>query len=757
MLTAAGLSDTSRPGTINPFVTKPPHHAFGGVSFTLSYFVAQSGAVQPQLRAFINLTTWGRQLTSSSQLSMWYYNNLQASWIHCAGESHFSPATMQYNPFLTACVSGWPRDAVRQFAMFVDESSTPFASVEGAIASTLGNAIVQNPTLRTLSDPGLTAAVHSLNEHVYDAIPQVLGLFAKRRNETHFTSERTLQFVGDNISLTVAVARIGQLQGQTYEAFSASSTEKVEVALPRANDWVYSGSALADLTLGIVLMENPVLDEDALVAEQLYSNRVVTVLLQELSAAHTSASVPVAINTSSFVNVSFTERSALAYPVGGVSRQCVVLDDTLFGQFVEDTTVVTYAGSPFAVQTQCGFRTSRTVAYRQLIPTTTTTVSTTTTTQSETINTAAPTMSTSTYVSTENQDAVVFLQQQSVKVTASDAKHLSWIVVYIVFLVLTFVAFFERKRYIQKYVDYERNISDAGLVSRIPMATERDLLTDPIKGCFKQLCCLRCPVILARLCVVRHALSAMLCFRCQCCSTTVYPDRMSRIAYVVLVVFLGMGICATFPLLDDTDDYHLPRSWVDDVVGALGISIASHDQRTRVIDGNETTVYVTTMERTIVNTRIVVNGLADGVWACVFMLPFIFLTSYALNKRSAYVDVIRILAPIRYRATHPAAFKLMKLRGIPVQYWVDRARGEDTDVVVTKTEIRVQPKGDVVVRGFGGVSNSTARAISSKPPDSGRSAFTPSDFFESGYLAIDPNPDDAADDAVPRTSTRVLN
>eukprot|EP00041_Stephanoeca_diplocostata_P036283 m.1316804 g.1316804 ORF g.1316804 m.1316804 type:complete len:1311 (-) comp24838_c0_seq4:118-4050(-) len=757
VLAVSGLSDSSHPNTVNPFVVKPPNHAFGGVSFTLSYFAAQSGAVQPQLRAYLNLSSWGRhQLTSSSQLSVWYYSPARSTWVHCAGESYFSPSTMQYDPFLTACVSGWPRDVVRQFAMFIDESNMPFASVEGAIASTLGNAIVQAPTLQTLSDPGLSAAVDRLNKYIYDAIPQVLGLFANRYNVTRLNSG-SLQYVGDNISMTVVVAPFSQLQGKTFEAFGTSSTQQIQVSLPSAIDWVYGGSAHTALTLGVALMENPVLDEDILLADHLYSNRVVTVILQELSAADTSGAVPIVINATSFVNVSFTEDNALAYPVGGVSRQCVVLDDTAFGQYLDaNTTVITYTGSPFGVQTHCGFRNAQTVAYRQLVPTTTTTATSTTTSQTETINTASPTIATTTYMSTENRDEVVFLGQQSLRATASDATHSSWIILYVVFFLVLLIALFERRRYIQKYVNYERNISDAGLVSRIPMSTERDLLTQPISGCFKLLCCLRCPVILARLCVVRHALSAMFCFRCQCCSTAVYPDRLSRLAYVALVVSAGMGVCATFSLLADAGESDLPSSWVDDAADALGISITDHDQRTRISNGNESVVYVTTMERTITNTRIIVNGIVDGFWACCFILPVVLLTSYALNKRGAYIDVIRILAPIRFRSTHSEAFRIMKLRGIPVQYWVDRARGKNNDVVVSKAEIRIQPKDDVTVHGFGGVSNSTARAISTKPPTTTNSAFTPSDFFENGYLAIDPNPEVAADDVVPRTADRAL-
>jgi len=295
-------------------------------------------------------------------------------------------------------------------------------------------------------------------------------------------------------------------------------------------------------------------------------------------------------------------------------------------------------------------------------------------------------------------------------------------------ILLVAVSLGECTRYRAKFVAFERARNKGGLAARLePLRPDADLASRPLRH--DGFCPWRCGVFLSRELCERCAVVSALCFKRSLCRAAIFPGRLERVAYAAAVVSLALAICGVFAIAGGGP---FPRGWATGLCRAVGPLSEPH--QVVIIETNTTTItFSDTNAATIDGTRIVVDGVADGVWAAAMALPAAMLLSLCLAKRGAYADIVRLLAPVRYRATMGAVRRAMESRGLPVREWIKAARHPDN--AVDDPLYDAPPKMQIAPGKDWEVNNPIfiPGDLTSDPTDRAREA-----FFDGGYLEMSP-------------------
>lgn len=288
---------------------------------------------------------------------------------------------------------------------------------------------------------------------------------------------------------------------------------------------------------------------------------------------------------------------------------------------------------------------------------------------------------------------------------------------WLVTLLLLVLALMECIRYRRKFATYEVQRADGGLAARLPIPPDRDLRAMPMHH--RGYCVWRCGVHCYRQLLDRCAVGGSVLFKGTLCAIDIFPGRLERVAYAVSIVSLSMAVCSAFAIWGEGP---FPRQWARELHPA-----SSNSQIVTVVTSNTTVTFANSELDTYVGSRVVVDGVADGVWAALFILPVAALLSFVLAKRAAYADIIRLIAPVRFRATMAPVRAAMEKRGVPVKMWINQARAHPS--TLDNDPIAVQPRKEVYT-----TSNPTFAPadLTTEPQDRAWN----DQFFDGGYLEM---------------------
>ena len=764
-LTSGQYTDPSLSGAV-------AQHAFAGVTFAVTLSVTQTGTPAPRMRIELDLTSWGRKIDASSALSIWRWTG--QAWTQCAGRVALDAESLRYDASMVGCFADMG-NAGRQFALFIETTEVPFASVEHAYGEAIGELLVYAPPENyhgispenQLIGEGYESDFQIMVQRSFARIISLLSIDDSADGATWslFQTEH-LCVLTDKVPFR----EIGENQ---YELRRVGENATVEITLPSLVSFQPLQDNLGidnddEVVFGAIFHPN--------VHRRVYSNYVDSYHALGLyfkSGVYDGEFADSAdAQTTRSIRVSFEEPSADVYDQYDTPeryRRCANLTMNAAENVPHETLLwtedVTEFAEPNGTSTECGTLRFSELGWFFPIVTSTTTVSSTTTTSSTTLVT-----STSTTYTILHDD----FDAWKTDVSASRADELPFrtvIAFLIVIICMAICAGIEGYRYRSRIVEYESNVGLDQLHS-IPLPTDDDLIARPHKS------------IIDFTWLGRHISCVHHCYRSMyrfiplgfiftykaLTSRNSYPLRASMMFYFITSVSIAIGTICALNRDRDIGRYDLvdamPRDWIWDMPG---ITVMNNTVFTQV---NMTYSTLETRPDTIWTRKgtkgpfqdlnpIYVNGVLDGFWAAVFAIPFLFLVSFSMGKYHGYLDVLRVLSPARFRATYGAAARAMEDRGLPAGFWMRRARGQVSEVKIGGAAITVEPSQASAYPSFTTVQqikNQTKRSAAADGTDNGHDeddvvmggAINPETgepmavggFFDTGYLEMAPEPED---------------
>lgn len=405
------------------------------------------------------------------------------------------------------------------------------------------------------------------------------------------------------------------------------------------------------------------------------------------------------------IEVTLYQRASAPFEYPGADRICTYRSASSSTAW-NFTGVTTVRGVATDIETVCSSAAFGTVGFAQLIPTTTTTTSTSTSTQSSTTSTQSTTSTTLSTSTTTSSSTTLSSSTLTVSTTtrttavpvvngpaaeankawnddgscsgwwACNRHYFFWAL--LVLGILAIFGYVERAKYIRKIVEYEEGVVN-GAKLRLKLDVDEDILA-PTLLCAKRNVLFRWLGNFGWLLATRNGVFSMFSTSFHACSTVRLPTRLFRVAFVTAVLTLSCGIVALIIYADVRGTAYLPRTDLRAFFeNDLGFPITKRPVLDVSRDENGTRV-LTLLHHdrlaTVSGTRIIVDGMVDGLWALIFGAPIILFLSFCIAKYHGYVDALRALHPIRFRAGFSRARAAMEARGLPIEDWILAAKGE---------------------------------------------------------------------------------
>ena len=762
-LTSGSFIDPSLNGAVDA-------HAFAGVTFAVTLSVTQTGTPPPRMRVELDLSVWGRKIDASSTLSIWRWTG--EVWTQCAGRVALDADSLQYNASMFGCFADMG-NAGRQFALFVETTAVPFASVEHAYAEAIGELLVYAPPAdyhgisleNQLLGLGIEADFRIMVQQSFAQVISLLGIDDSADGATWslFQTEH-LCVLTDK----VPYREIGENQ---YQLSRVDGNTTVEITFPSLVSFrpLQANLAIADadeVVFGAIFHPN--------VHRRVYSNYVDShhaLNLYFKNGVYGDFAQPTDEQTTRNIRVSFEELSADVYDQYGTPeryRRCANLTMDAAENEPHETVLwtedVTELAEPNGTTTECGtLRFSELGWFFPIVTSTTTSTTSTGTTTTSSTGTATTTTTATTYtILHDDFDG----WKTNLSAGLDDELPYRTVVALVVAIVcMVLCACIEGGRYRSRIVDYESNVGLDQLHS-IPMPTDDDLIAKPHES------------FIDFTWLGRHVSCVHYCYRSvyRCIPLgfiftwkslvlrNSYPLRASMMFYFITSVSIAIGtICALNRDRDigrhDLDA--MPRDWIWDMPG---ITLMNNTVFTQVnltystLESRPDTIWTREGTKGPLQALdpIYVNGVVDGFWTAVFAIPFLFLVSYSMGKYHSYLDVLRVLSPARFRATYGAAARAMEERGLPAGFWMRRARGQKPEVKIGDDAITVEPTQASAYPSFTTVQDIKAKTKRSTTddgtdedvmndgvinPETGE-PMAVGGFFDTGYLEMAPEPED---------------
>eukprot|EP00040_Diaphanoeca_grandis_P033921 m.208614 g.208614 ORF g.208614 m.208614 type:complete len:1279 (+) comp33015_c0_seq1:308-4144(+) len=744
----------------DPEANLPSKHSFAGVTFAAGFTTRQTGAPTPNMELVLDLSTWGRKLTVNTNLSLWYLD-ATSTWQQCAGRLALDPALLTYSASMTGCFKDIGNQA-RQYALFVTTSNTFYRSVEDAVMTAVGELLVYTPPdsylVRDVTGQDAVAELQFKETVAMEMFPKLISLSALDDTSTN-VSGGALSAKSKYIGVVADRVEFGMLGGNRLSVSTLNGNMSAVLALPSNAAWAeYDGLADDDVVVfGAVL--HPNIYKNPLPSTHVYSDQSLSMYFKDDIEDTPRDQLDTALIRGT-ISITFTQHSDVAYETYDVeetSRRCaeaeappVQQDQGNNGVWSELTTA---SGFPTSADTVCEITTGSSWLLSWYFPVVTTTTTTTMSTSTATSVTTATTETTTTATltsttSTKTIEAEILEDwrndQPSIGKVSEWEDNLAFLVILILYLLMflcVLLGFREWSLYSEKLRTYEANVGKDAL-SNMPMPTEPDLLARPLPTWATRLCPSRCLAYCFRG-WERSAVLGMLCSCKSLCSPISFPTRPMLLCYFATIISLPLAICAIFGYIEDQQLQEvdvLPRDWVYD----MGLPIESYiEQRVIVNDTAFVRVKPARIRFGAVSGHeplLLVDGVVDGVWAAAFTLPVMLLLSLFIGKFRSYTDVVRILAPARFRATFRGARAAMEARNLPIDFWIRRANNTARGIVIDNGLITVQPVDEMNRKNNSGGGdddddyNPAYKRMGSSTEEN--------KFFDQGYLEMDPNSQD---------------
>lgn len=689
------------PETTNPVPTGEGALDFFGVSFQLEVSGTGSagsgaGLEIPPLDLEIDLSRIDRPLFAESTLSLWYYDAVAKEWTKCYGFMGWQTSNNTFSSSLNSCVDRNHQN--RQFALFVEQDLLASLEFESSMVATLINTMIPTPN-STWSDSTVVAATE-----VSDKVLDQLSNIAELAGFALVDGGAAAHYAVPSYAFTVQVMKYPEIAGKllTVETFDG---DQLSAEFPTGITWPAMVSvgpthvavdvdALVTVVMSVMTDPYPwsKSNPDLLLTEQLVQGKarigsaggervgnVVNVALFEqrtpaeggYGAKLSFMKDLIALNgdlipmTYSFPAGTLLDHwpslasACLTWPAdadgepgstGGNLAVPSVPADTWFSAFCN---------------TSLGCTTPATFNIRT------------------TLKTGTPTT-----CEVGHPRAVMLWQESRVAYMApvvvdveSNAVLVAWIVTMCVCLIFMLIAWRERVAYGEAMREYEEGLLD-DLNADLIRPTEPDLLVEPIYGWVKKTFVTRWAVLFWRSIKQRWAVGGMLLPSDFCIgrAITVWPYRYIFVTYLITTLSWALGICGLLMYTGcraiDGIDEPLPHGDGDAPSFTWGMPLVSTTPMPFNYD-NVNVTWSTCSGPILEYNNLPLYGIYDGLWAIVFTIPVALASAYVLGKHRGYLDVIRLIAPRRFRCDQTRARQLLETSGMPISLWILQALGKE--------------------------------------------------------------------------------